>query len=204
AVQVRFLAYQRVNVLARDQGVLRPVLDAVAQAFGVALVLHHVGAPAHRIADHSGQRFLLRRSLSTPQRREQDGHRQKARCLDTEHRSHRTFSFQFIAGHYFPAARRVPRRRARSFISAKKTGTRMSTWMVEVTMPPTVGAAIGFITSLPIPDSQRMGTRLASTTHTVISLGRSRCTAPSMTAASTSSCRSGTPVASRRSRASCR
>jgi hypothetical protein len=33
----------------------------------------------------------------------------------------------------------------------------MSTWMVEVIMPPTMGAAIGFITSEPTPDSQMMG-----------------------------------------------
>jgi len=50
----------------------------------------------------------------------------------------------------------------------------------------TIGAAIGFITSEPIPDSHRIGTRLASTAMTVMSLGRSRCTAPSMTAASRS------------------
>ena len=29
--------------------------------------------------------------------------------------------------------------------------------MVEVTMPPTIGAAIGFITSEPMPVSQRIG-----------------------------------------------
>ena len=54
--------------------------------------------------------------------------------------------------------------------------------MVEVTIPPTMGAAIGFITSEPIPDSHRIGTRLSITTATVISFGRSRCTAPSITA----------------------
>ena len=36
-------------------------------------------------------------------------------------------------------------------------------------IPPTMGAAIGFITSEPIPLSQRMGTRLARTAQTVIS-----------------------------------
>ena len=79
--------------------------------------------------------------------------------------------------------RRVPRRSAPSFMSAKNTGTRISTWMVEVIMPPTIGAAIGFITSEPIPDSQRIGIRLARTAVTVISLGRKRWTAPSMVAA---------------------
>jgi hypothetical protein len=34
---------------------------------------------------------------------------------------------------------------------AKKTGTRISTFIVEVIIPPRIGAAIGFITSDPIP-----------------------------------------------------
>ena len=46
--------------------------------------------------------------------------------------------------------------------------------MVEVIMPPTIGAAIGFITSEPMPDSHKMGMRLARTAVTVISLGRRR------------------------------
>ena len=49
-------------------------------------------------------------------------------------------------------------------------------------MPPTIGAAIGFITSEPTPDSHRIGTRLARTANTVISFGRSRWTAPSIAA----------------------
>ena len=44
---------------------------------------------------------------------------------------------------------------------------------------PTIGAAIGFITSEPIPLSNRIGMRLASTAVTVISFARSRYTAPS-------------------------
>jgi hypothetical protein len=43
--------------------------------------------------------------------------------------------------------------------------------MVEVIMPPTIGAAIGFITSEPMPDSQRIGTRLERTAQTVINFG---------------------------------
>ncbi len=82
-------------------------------------------------------------------------------------------------------------------MNAKNTGTRMRTWMVDVTMPPTIGAAMGFITSEPIPVSQRMGRRLARTAVTVISFGRNLCTAPSMAAASMSSCLRGTPEESR-------
>src|SRR3954469_19902153 len=69
--------------------------------------------------------------------------------------------------------------------------------MVEVIMPPTMGAAIGFMTSEPTPDSQRIGTRLASTAVTVISLGRSRCTTRGIIAISRSVLPSGSPVRSR-------
>src|SRR6266850_5392973 len=57
-------------------------------------------------------------------------------------------------------------------MSTKKTGSRISTWIVEVIIPPTIGAAIGFITSGPILLSNRIGIRLASTAVTVISFGR--------------------------------
>lgn len=53
---------------------------------------------------------------------------------------------------------------------AKNTGTRIRTWMVDVIMPPTMGAAIGFMTSEPMPVSRKIGTRLASTTATVMEL----------------------------------
>ena len=43
--------------------------------------------------------------------------------------------------------------------------------MVEVIIPPTMGAAIGFITSEPMPVSQRIGTRLASTARDRHQLG---------------------------------
>ena len=45
-------------------------------------------------------------------------------------------------------------------------------------MPPTMGAAMGFITSDPMPDSQRIGARLRMTAVTVMSFGRRRWTAP--------------------------
>lgn len=41
--------------------------------------------------------------------------------------------------------------------------------MVGVIMPPTMGAAIGFITSAPTPVSHKIGIRLAKTTLTVMS-----------------------------------
>ena len=51
-------------------------------------------------------------------------------------------------------------------MSRKNTGTRIRTWIVEVIIPPTIGAAIGFITSEPMPVSHRMGARLAITAVT--------------------------------------
>ena len=53
----------------------------------------------------------------------------------------------------------MPCRSSRAFIITKKTGTRISTFIVEVIMPPTIGAAMGFITSDPTPVSHRIGTR---------------------------------------------
>jgi hypothetical protein len=52
----------------------------------------------------------------------------------------------------------LPCRNARVFIITKKTGTKISTFIVEVIMPPTIGAAIGFITSDPTPVSHKIGT----------------------------------------------
>jgi hypothetical protein len=37
--------------------------------------------------------------------------------------------------------------------------------MVDVIIPPTIGAAIGYMTSEPTPVSHRIGMRLARTTH---------------------------------------
>ena len=48
------------------------------------------------------------------------------------------------------------------------------TAMVEVIIPPTIGAAIGFITSELIPVSQSSGPRLPMTANTVIKTGRNR------------------------------
>ena len=66
------------------------------------------------------------------------------------------------------------------------TGVITSTWIVDVIMPPRIGAAIGFMTSEPTPLLHMMGTRLAITTVTVISFGRSRRTEPSIVACHTS------------------
>jgi len=42
------------------------------------------------------------------------------------------------------SSRRLPRRSAGSFISTRNIGTRINTWIVEVIIPPTIGAAISF------------------------------------------------------------
>ena len=49
-------------------------------------------------------------------------------------------------------------------------------------MPPNTGVASGFITSAPVEWLHMIGSRLATTVETVITLGRSRSSAPSLTA----------------------
>ena len=51
-----------------------------------------------------------------------------------------------------------------------------------VISPPTIGAAIRFITSAPLPLAHSSGTSPHSIVETVISLGRTRITVPSMCA----------------------
>ena len=51
-----------------------------------------------------------------------------------------------------------------------------------LTIPPTIGAAMRFITLAPVPLPQRIGSRPAMIAVTVIIFGRTRSTAPSMTA----------------------
>ena len=53
---------------------------------------------------------------------------------------------------------------------------------VLLIMPPTIGAAIRFITLDPAPLPHRMGSRPAMIAVTVMSLGLTRSTAPSTTA----------------------
>ncbi len=48
-----------------------------------------------------------------------------------------------------------------------------------LSMPPTIGAAMRLMTSLPVPAPNRIGNRPATITATVIAFGRTRCTAPS-------------------------
>ena len=62
----------------------------------------------------------------------------------------------------------------------------MSTWIVEVIIPPMIGAAIGCMTSEPTPLLHMIGTSDAMTTLTVISFGRSRSTDPPIVASRTS------------------
>ena len=58
----------------------------------------------------------------------------------------------------------------------------MSTWSSDDTMPPSTGVASGFITSAPTRVLHMIGSRPAITVETVITFGRSRSSAPSMTA----------------------
>ena len=64
----------------------------------------------------------------------------------------------------------------------KMTGVTISTCASEDTMPPSTGVASGFITSAPTLVLHMIGSRPATTVATVITLGRSRRRAPSITA----------------------
>ena len=64
-------------------------------------------------------------------------------------------------------------------------------------MPPRTGVASGFITSAPVEWLHMMGSRLVTTVDTVITFGRSRSSAPSVTASSNAACVSRPPSASR-------
>jgi hypothetical protein len=71
------------------------------------------------------------------------------------------------------SGRNVPRHKARCFISKRTRAPKSAHEWLKM------GAAIGFITLEPVPLSQRIGIKLASTAVTVISFRR-RCTAPSI------------------------
>ena len=77
---------------------------------------------------------------------------------------------------------KVPFRNSRFFISTKITGVMISTCTAEEIIPPIMGAAIGYITSAPVPVDHMIGSRPSRATATVISLGLSLSTAPSKVA----------------------
>src|SRR3984893_17060852 len=81
----------------------------------------------------------------------------------SEKRSHASASSGFWS---------LPCRSARAFIITKKTGTKISTLIVEVIMPPTIGAAMGFITSDPPPFSVSGLSIRRSAVRSSISLSR--------------------------------
>ena len=65
----------------------------------------------------------------------------------------------------------------------KKTiGVMNNTCTAEVNIPPTIGTAIGFMTSDPTPELHWMGSRLATVAATVMSFDRNRSTAPATVA----------------------
>ena len=65
----------------------------------------------------------------------------------------------------------------------------MRTCASELTMPPSTGVASGFMTSAPVEWLHMIGSRLATTVDTVITFGRSRSSAPSVTASSSAAAR---------------
>lgn len=77
-------------------------------------------------------------------------------------------------------------------------GTRNIDNSGAVIMPPTIGAAMRCVTSEPVPEPIMTGTRPAIVTATVLTLGRTRSTAPSRIA-SRSTASFGVPFANRSS-----
>ena len=65
-------------------------------------------------------------------------------------------------------------------------GITSSVRTVAEIIPPTIGDAIRFITSAPVPELHRIGISAAVIAVTVITTGRSRSNAPSRTAGPTS------------------
>ena len=59
------------------------------------------------------------------------------------------------------------------------TGITRRTWIVEVIIPPTIGAAIGSMTSEQVPVDQKIGTSESVAAQMVMSFGRRRRTEPS-------------------------
>jgi len=62
---------------------------------------------------------------------------------------------------------------------AKIAGNAINTINNEVPIPPSIGAAMRFITSEPLPSLNMMGSRPMSSARPVINIGRIRCFAPS-------------------------
>src|SRR5437762_6642040 len=63
-----------------------------------------------------------------------------------------------------------------------RQGVMNSTWMVELTIPPILGAAMGFMISMPGPVEKGMSDKESTIVATVINLGLKRFTEPSTTA----------------------
>src|SRR5262249_8270253 len=63
-----------------------------------------------------------------------------------------------------------------------RQGVIKRTWRLDVTIPPILGAAIGFIISIPGPEEKSMGSNEKIMAATVMSLGRSLEAEPSITA----------------------
>src|SRR5262249_13521947 len=86
----------------------------------------------------------------------------------------------------YAAARFFSTRRCHANLTSSpitnKQGVMKSTCRLEVIIPPMLGAAIGFMISIPAPLESITGSSEKTIAATVISLGRRRAAEPSMTA----------------------
>src|SRR6266849_969896 len=53
-IQFCFVAFERVDSLPDNEGILGPLLHAITKTFRIGLVLHHMGLAAHCITHDSG------------------------------------------------------------------------------------------------------------------------------------------------------
>src|SRR6266516_2420415 len=93
----------------------------------------------------------------------------------------RPFSVHVSVHAVFLGERRRQYSRKSSTIT-KRQGVINSTWMVELTIPPMLGAAIGFMISIPVPVEKGISDNESTMVATVINFGRKRVTEPSTTA----------------------
>src|SRR5207247_6985067 len=87
-----------------------------------------------------------------------------------------------VSTSFFPDWRYRYHARRISSPMTNRQGVMNSTWSVELTIPPMLGAAMGFIISIPGPLEKVIGRSESMIDATVINLGRSREVEPSITA----------------------
>src|SRR5207302_5486287 len=180
------------TVLAQLLGVVREDVDEVRA--DQSTEERPAGELLHRLGIETA---AARRSDEEPRRQPHPRRRENAEGLDghrpeVERRNHEVGNQTAPSG--------AAAARCRPFQTRYSAGYTTSSSRAEVTTPPTIGAAMRFITSAPVPVDQSTGRRPARMVATVIIFGRMRLTAPATTASRASSRVRGLPSFQARSR----